>query len=244
MALSRRDVGTPGAFASVPASAPRSGIDPEIAPLSSTLARPMRTHRRSVVLLLSVLMGLLLGAGTAPASAHTELVAGTPGPGVTVDRAVGDLSLTFVSPLVAEGSHIVVRDPRGVDHAGATSTLGQQARVALEPMTRPGTYTVSYRAVATDGHPITGGYQFRVSDKGAAAARAAGQAGADRAETVPVSGTPTTAGPGGSSPAGLLIGGLGAGTLVILLLRGARRRTVPEVADHGAGPVSPVRDRT
>lgn len=188
----------------------------------------MSTHRRSVLLLLSVLAGLLLGSGTSPASAHTELVAGTPGPGVTVNSAVGDLSLTFVSPLVAEASHVVVRDPRGVDRAGATSTLGQQARVALEPMTRPGTYTVSYRAVAADGHAITGDYQFRVSDKGAAAARAAGPTGADQAETAPGSGTMTTAGPGGSSPAGLLIGGLGAGTLVLLLLTGARRRTEPE----------------
>lgn len=167
--------------------------------------------------------GLLLGLGTAPASAHTELVAATPGAGVAVDSAVQDLTLTFVSPLVAEGSQVVVRDPTGTDHAGSTSTLGSQARVELRPLSRPGTYTVSYRAVAADGHPITGGYEFRVSEKGAAAARALVASGAEPTEAAPQADPVVTAGPGASS-SGLVVGGLGAGSLAVFLIAGARRR--------------------
>jgi hypothetical protein len=190
----------------------------------------MSTHRRSAALLLP---GLLLLMTAAPASAHTELVSGTPGPGVTVNGAVGDLTLTFVSPVVAEGTQVVVRDPRGANHAGTAATLGPQARVVLQPLTRPGTYTVSYRAVAGDGHPIIGGYEFRVSDKGAAAARSQGRSaaigGTAGAGTGAEATTLATAAAGsGSSGSGLLIGGAGTAALTVLLLAGARRRTQAE----------------
>jgi hypothetical protein len=182
----------------------------------------MSTQRRpsALLALLPLLAGLLLSVGAAPAAAHTELVASTPGPGATVNGAARDLTLTFVSQLVPEGSQVVVRDPGGADHADSTSTLGPQARVALRPLTRPGTYTVSYRAVAADGHPITGRYEFRVSPKGAAAARSLGT---DGAGTAPRSDSFVTAGPG-SSRSGLVIGALGAGSLAVLLVAGARRR--------------------
>lgn len=191
----------------------------------------MSSSRRFLALL-AVLPSLMLVLAAGPASAHTDLVSATPGPGVTVNRAVGDLTLTFVSPLVTEGTRVLVKDPSGDNHAGVSTTLGSQARVPLEPLTRAGTYTVTYRAVAGDGHPITGGYEFRVSDKGAAAGRALepAPAGADQGSGgVPESGAVAAGAAGsGSSSTGLLIGGLGAGTLAVLLLGGVRRRPQPE----------------
>jgi methionine-rich copper-binding protein CopC len=177
--------------------------------------------------LLAVPAAVVLGA--APASAHTDLVQGAPGPGAAVDTAVGDLSLTFSSALIAQGTQIVVKDPRGVDHATRTSTLGPQTRVQLKPLTRPGTYSVVYRAVAGDGHPITGHYSFRVSKQGAVAARgesptpaAAGEDAAVEAG-VPENGLEAAAGTG-SSTSRWVIGGLGAGCFAALLIAGARRR--------------------
>lgn len=185
----------------------------------------MRTNRRVTVLLslLPILAAVLLGLGAVPASAHTELVGATPGPGVTVNGEMRDLTLTFVTPLVAEGSQVVVRDPRGNDLAESTGTLGQQARVLLRPLARAGTYTVSYRAVAADGHPITGDYEFRVSERGAAAARSLDGSGGDRTETSPRTDSFVTADPG-ASRSGLVVGVLGAGGLALLLAAGARRR--------------------
>jgi methionine-rich copper-binding protein CopC len=178
--------------------------------------------------LLAVPAAVVLGA--APASAHTDLVQGAPGPGAAVDTAVGDLSLTFSSALIGQGTQIVVRDPRGVDHATRTSTLGPQTRVQLKPLTRPGTYSVVYRAVAGDGHPVTGHYSFRVTKLGAVAARdesatpgagpgedAAAEAGVPENGLEPAAGT-------GSSASRWAIGGLGAGCFAALLIAGARRR--------------------
>jgi len=167
---------------------------------------------------------------TAPASAHTDLVQGAPGPGAAVDTAVGDLSLTFTSSLIGEGTQIVVRDPRGVDHATRPSTLGPQTRVRLKPLTRSGTYSVVYRAVAGDGHPVTGRYSFRVTARGAAAARTGSGGSADQQTEQGVAesaGEPVAAGSG--SPASRwLIGGLGATCFASLLIAGARRRPVPD----------------
>jgi methionine-rich copper-binding protein CopC len=170
---------------------------------------------------------LVLGA--APASAHTDLVQGAPGPGAAVDTAVGDLSLTFSSALIGQGTQVVVRDPRGVDHATRSATLGPQTRVQLRPMTRPGTYSVVYRAVAGDGHPVTGHYSFRVTKQGAVAARGDSAAAApddDAAAEPGVSETGLEAAAGtGSSASRWVIGGLGAGCFAALLIAAARRRT-------------------
>src|SRR3954454_6482059 len=186
--------------------------------------------------LLAVPAAVVLGA--APASAHTDLVQGAPGPGQAVDSAVGDLSLTFSSALVAQGTQIVVRDPRGVDHATRPATLGPQTRVGLRPLTRPGTYSVVYRAVAGDGHPVTGRYTFRVTDRGAAAARtedpstgtqpAAATATGDQAANDAETAVASDAAGSGSTSSRWVIGGPRAGLLAVLLVVGARRRPEPE----------------
>jgi methionine-rich copper-binding protein CopC len=192
----------------------------------------MSPSRRSAALL-AVLPSLTLVLAAAPASAHTELVSGTPSPGAMVNGAISDLTLTFVSSLVAEGTQVVVRDPSGANHAGASTTLGPQARVQLEPLTQPGTYTVTYRAVAGDGHPITGGYAFRVSGAAAAAARSIEPSASGHDGTTGATGSGAiaagAAGTGSSSTA-LLIGGAGAAGLVVLLAAGAKRRPEHEEA--------------
>jgi methionine-rich copper-binding protein CopC len=184
-----------------------------------------RTGRRASVL--AGLAGTVLVIGAPAASAHTDFADGTPGPGDAVDAAVHDLTLSFNTPLVAEGTEVVVRDPAGSDHATTTSTLGPEARVALTPLTRSGTYVVTYRAVAGDGHPVTGSYRFRVTGRGAQAGKAQGTSGSttDAAASTPVqAGFVTATTTQGSAGSSRVVGLLGAGTLVALLIAGARRR--------------------
>ncbi|MDX6302335.1 MAG: hypothetical protein QOF53_3549 [Nocardioidaceae bacterium] len=177
--------------------------------------------------LLAAPLALVLSA--APASAHTDLVQGEPGPGAAVDGAVGNLSLTFSSALIGQGTQIVVRDPRGVDHATRPSTLGPQTRVRLTPLTRAGTYSVVYRAVAGDGHPVTGRYRFRVTARGAVAAQTDSGSPADGSTSEGVAETalePAAAGSGSTSTR-WLIGCLGGAGFASLLIAGARRRSEP-----------------
>jgi methionine-rich copper-binding protein CopC len=176
-----------------------------------------RTAARGVLAGLALtVLGLPLGS---PAEAHTDLVSSTPAAGATVGAGVTALALTFDEPLVAEGTQILVRDAAGTNHASTPSTLGPESRVRLGTLTRPGTYSVAYRAVAGDGHPISGSYEFRVTAK-AGADRAL--QGADVTTALPT--TPT----GGSLTSGWLVAGLGASGLAALLIVGARRRPEDE----------------
>jgi hypothetical protein len=96
-------------------------------------------------------------------------------------------------------------------------------------MTRAGTYSVVYRAVAGDGHPVTGSYRFRVTHRGAVAARSDSQStGGSTGERVAETALETTAAGSGSTSTRWLIGGLGAAGFASLLIAGARRRPEPD----------------
>ena len=177
-----------------------------------------RARGRRLVVTACMLVAL---APPAPAEAHTDLVGSIPGAGDVVAAAPGDVTLAFSTDLVAEGTQVVVRDPGGRDLATTWSTFGSQVRVRLGPVERSGTYAVTYRAVAGDGHPVTGDYRFRVParaltvDTATAADRGSGEASGSVASGRPVA---------RSSSGGALVDVLGAGSLALLLVVGARRR--------------------
>ena len=191
----------------------------------------MSSARRGVHFALVTCIGLALALLAAPASAHTELVGGSPGPGEVLQTPVTQVELTFASDLLEEGSQILVRDPKGLERARATAVSGASASVSVKPLRSAGRYTVAYRAVAVDGHPITGSYRFTVSKAAASAAAnltdpgpdtGAGSVTANAADTSDAARTTVTA---PSTPT-WVIGGLGAGTLAALLWIGAGRRSV------------------
>ena len=141
------------------------------------------------------------------------------------------VELRFASDLLSEGSQVLVRDPKGRERARATAVSGASVSVAVRPLRAAGRYTVAYRAVAVDGHPITGSYRFTVSRAAASAAANLTDAGAD---TVSGSDTDKSAGTSDATRTTLsapstptwVIGLLGAGTLAALLWIGAGRRSV------------------
>lgn len=191
----------------------------------------MSSARKGVHSVLVTCIGVALALFASPASAHTELVGGSPRPGEVLQTPVTQVELTFASDLLEEGSQILVRDPKGIERAGATAVSGASASVSVKPLRAAGRYTVAYRAVAIDGHPITGSYRFTVSQAAASAAAKVTDTGVgtvsgsdteNAADTSDAARTRVTA---PSTPT-WVIGLLGAGTLAALLWIGAGRRPV------------------
>jgi copper resistance protein C len=182
-----------------------------------TLAR-----RVAVVTLLIaglVAMAALLGAGQA--SAHTDLADTDPAVDSRSDQAVTAVRLTFNDSVLPDLTEIVVRDENGKDHAaGRPGVLGPEVSVPVDGLDEAGTYTVDYRVVAADGHPIFGEYTFDVTPGAAEAAAAAGNSGASGIASAGLTS-------GGSSPWLVpTLGSLAAAALVLARFRVAvRRRT-------------------
>ena len=121
--------------------------------------------RKLLVLLLSV---SLLATGASPASAHAQLTKANPKANSTVYAIPAKINLQFTDDIVEldGGNLITVTAPSGkrID-TGATAVLGNQLSVALKKSTVIGKYTVRYRVISEDGHPITGTFKFSLAKK-------------------------------------------------------------------------------
>ena len=130
-----------------------------------------RTHGAlGTRLLLSVaglLAALLLGTNAAPAHAHSELEASTPTDNARLAKPPANIKLVFnqeISPQFADLSlSIDSREP-----APLTASVDGRQVIAEVPDTlgparveEPVPWTVGYRVVSADGHPISGEVSFR-----------------------------------------------------------------------------------
>lgn len=137
----------------------------------------MGASARAVLALLTATLFCLTGQSTA--TAHAELVATFPDAGETLSSVPDQVVLEFATPVVAEQSRVLVREPGGRTHPARTmgSTAGEVLVTLLEPGGPDGGWTVVYEAVSTDGHTLTGTVPFSV---GSAGLTAAGRADTDR----------------------------------------------------------------
>jgi methionine-rich copper-binding protein CopC len=116
---------------------------------------------------------LLLAAGVLalslvalPASAHTVLITADPAIDSTIIALPATVSLTFADELVVLGdsNSISVTDESGTElTSGKADVSGAVLSIKLDGSQVTGVIKVVYRAVAADGHVITGDYQFTVS---------------------------------------------------------------------------------
>lgn len=85
----------------------------------------------------------------------------TPGADAVVSRGNVDVSITYNSGIEPPFSHISVVGPdrKVVSHGKSVSgsTLSTSASAST-----PGTYTVTWGVIATDGHHTQGSYTFKV----------------------------------------------------------------------------------
>ncbi|MET8165136.1 copper resistance CopC family protein [Streptomyces sp. NPDC005329] len=116
------------------------------------------------MLLGAVLVLLLLGGG--PASAHAALRSADPADGSVVKTAPDAITLTFTESvgLLDDSFRVFDPDNRRVDtgEAGHADGRADTARIKLPAKLGTGTFTVAWRVVSADSHPIAGAFTFSV----------------------------------------------------------------------------------
>ncbi|MFJ8717064.1 copper resistance protein CopC [Streptomyces violaceus] len=121
------------------------------------------------MLLGTVLVLLLFSA--APASAHAALRSTDPDDGSVVKQAPRSVTLTFTESvgLLDDSFRVFGPDQRRVHTGEATHADGRSdtARVGLPGKLAQGTYTVAWRVVSADSHPVSGAFTFSVGKRSA-----------------------------------------------------------------------------
>lgn len=109
-------------------------------------------------------LGLLCQTG--PVLAHAHLKAAVPAVNGTVATAPPELDLTFSEgvELKFTGCRITGPDKAAVPTGTATLAPGGDTTLVVPVATplRPGSYTVAWHALSTDGHKTSGTYTFAV----------------------------------------------------------------------------------
>lgn len=133
------------------------------------ITHPHPTRRTASTLLggLTVLLlaGGLLLASAAPAAAHDNLISSTPEAGSTVDVSPAEISLTFSGELLTATSAVVIEvtSPDGQNVAeGEPAVDGTTVTQTLAASQSAGVFTVLWRVVSSDGHPISDQYTYTV----------------------------------------------------------------------------------
>jgi hypothetical protein len=112
--------------------------------------------------------GSLLFAASSPAFAHAQLTIANPKANAVLFTMPSQVRLQFSDEIIElpGGNVISVTGPNGrrID-TGATTVLGNQMTVKLRKISTLGKYTVRYRVISEDGHPVNGTYRFTLVKK-------------------------------------------------------------------------------
>jgi len=109
--------------------------------------------------------------GASPAAAHDQLVSASPAAGETVGT-VAEVALTFSRELLGAdsgGNLATVTGPDGLFYETACAAVDGGILTLPVTLGSAGTYRVDWRAVSSDGHPISGTYEFTYAPASAAA---------------------------------------------------------------------------
>lgn len=132
---------------------PGTGVEGK---MGAVLTRSAPT-RALVVLLLCLGLGV---TGTGTAQAHDRLVSSSPAAGSSV-AAPSSVQLTFSAAIAPVGAQVVLRGPAGAAANGRPQVEGPRLTQPVTATT-PGRYTVVWRVTSSDGHPISGRFEFTV----------------------------------------------------------------------------------
>lgn len=118
--------------------------------------------RLSAVITAAVVV--LVGAAVvwaAPAAAHARLVATQPAGGETIVDPPEQIVLTYSEPVEESFSDVQVFDPAGNRVDGRAARIeGPEIVVPMTPLSSAGTYTVVFRVIGVDGHPVESRFTF------------------------------------------------------------------------------------
>ncbi|WP_327098907.1 copper resistance protein CopC [Nocardia vinacea] len=117
---------------------------------------------RTVTVLAAVVTTLLLTAG--PAAAHAALAGSDPADGARIDTAPPQVTLTFNEAIQESFTALTVTGPDGKPYTRSEPRAeGRNLSVNLDGLGPAGQYTVAFRVVSDDGHPIQGSYTFELT---------------------------------------------------------------------------------
>jgi hypothetical protein len=149
----------------------------------------MRALHRQLLIWLFAGSALLLGSGTA--FAHDVLVGSDPANGASLATGPSKVTLTFDLPVKEYFSTITVVGPDGNHYEGGPSTVdGSTVSAPMRPLGPAGTYTIGYRIVSDDGHPVSGAVRFSLTQAGPGQGVPASQAAASNSAVSSTSSAP------------------------------------------------------
>ncbi|WP_116248218.1 copper resistance CopC family protein [Nocardiopsis sp. FIRDI 009] len=127
-----------------------------------------------------------LALAPAPALAHDVLTGSSPEDGATLDAAPEEIVLTFNNaPMASDSaSDIIVTGPDGEQYQD-DEPLGfdeLDVTTGLLPLDQAGEYTIGFRVVSSDGHPIQDTLTFTLTEEAAAEAAPAADPTAESAD--------------------------------------------------------------
>jgi methionine-rich copper-binding protein CopC len=185
----------------------------------------MRSSARSRLLraaasVLVTAAALLPGAA---AQAHDVIESASPADGSTVATVPASVVLTFDHTPIEVGTEILVKDPTGTNQAdGPAKIVDTNVTQALKPGAPAGKYTVVWRVVSADSHPIEGTFTFTAKATGSgtpAASEAQSTAGAPpAAQSAPAQAAPAQASSTSGSSGGGVGVWIGIGVAVLLVV--------------------------
>jgi methionine-rich copper-binding protein CopC len=129
-----------------------------------------------VVLACLAVLGLAL-----PASAHNVLVHSDPADNSQLATAPAQIRLDFNAPVQIGPDYITVIGPQG-GHWERTQNAtadGNSVSVSLAPLGPAGVYTIGWRIISSDGHPVQGEFHFTMTTAGTGTPVSPGGASAD-----------------------------------------------------------------
>ncbi|HZB81522.1 MAG TPA: copper homeostasis periplasmic binding protein CopC [Rubrobacteraceae bacterium] len=102
----------------------------------------------------------------APALAHASLLETDPADGAKLSEPPTQVQLRFNEPIEAEFTPVKVLDQQGNrvdrDDAQVGSDDRRMVTAGLKELSK-GTYTVQWRVISADTHPVNGSYEFSVT---------------------------------------------------------------------------------
>mgnify|MGYP000452766371 CR=1 FL=1 len=114
-------------------------------------------------------LGLIIGGFfgiSSPAFAHSDEFESIPEAGSTIEAGRIPITLSFGEPLLTGddsiAQEIVITDSGNKLIPALCAVADQKDLSTAVAIDQPGEYTVSYRTVSEDGHPVSGSFKFNV----------------------------------------------------------------------------------
>ena len=114
--------------------------------------------KRIATLSAALVLSMLVAPGV---RAHSDLVGTTPANGAVIADAPASITLQFNEEPLDSMVDVVITDAAGAVVAmDAAEAAGTEVLVPWPGSLGAGDYTVAYRVVSADGHPVTGTFTF------------------------------------------------------------------------------------